>query len=110
MERHQLTSGTTWHAAGLINTFGSLSSTSTSMRMYSKELYQTVLPQETGMETGYMPVGFIELACDEDRLHYYRRVAAFNRLCGVQVEELTPTQVKEKFPLCDTDKFWQDSM
>lgn len=104
VERDQLTSGTTWHAAGLINTFGSLSSTSTSMRMYSKELYRTVLPQETGMETGYMPVGFIELACDEDRLHYYRRVAAFNRLCGIQVEELTPIQVKEKFPLCDTGK------
>jgi len=70
--------------------------------MYSKELYTSILPEETRMETGFMPVGFIELACDEDRLHYYRRVAAFNRLCGVQVEELTPLQVKEKFPLCDT--------
>lgn len=92
------------HAAGLINTFGSLSSTSTEMRMYSKDLYMNVLPEETQMETGYMPVGFIELACDEDRLHYYRRVAAFNRLCGVNVQELTPAQVKDKFPLCDTDK------
>ena len=54
------------------------------------------------MDTGFMPVGFIELACDTDRLHYYRRVAAYNRLCGVQVQELTPLQVKDKFPLCDT--------
>lgn len=59
------------------------------------------MPEETGVETGFMPVGFIELACDEDRLHYYRRVAAFNRLCGVKVEEISPSQVKEKFPLCD---------
>ena len=51
-----------------------------------------------------MPVGFIELACDKDRLHYYRRVAAFNRKCGINVHELTPTQVQQKFPLCDTTK------
>ena len=64
LERDRLTSGTTWHAAGLINTFGSLSSTSTYMRQYTKELYSKILPEETGMETGFMPIGFIELACD----------------------------------------------
>eukprot|EP00957_Ditylum_brightwellii_P188421 14343660-Ditylum_brightwellii.AAC.1 len=62
LERDKLTSGTTWHAAGLINTFGSLSSTSTSMRRYTKELYSKILPEETGMDTGFLPVGFIELA------------------------------------------------
>jgi glycine/D-amino acid oxidase-like deaminating enzyme len=66
---------------------------------YSKELYSKVLQEETGMDTGYLPVGFIELACDTDRLQYYRRVASFNRFCGVQVEELTPSQVRENFPL-----------
>jgi len=101
LECSQLTAGTTWHAAGLINTFGSLSHTSTTLRRYTKELYQTVLPQETGLETGYRAVGFIELACDPDRLHYYRRVAAFNRFCGVDVTELTPQQVQERFPLVD---------
>uniref|UniRef100_A0A7S4MXY7 FAD dependent oxidoreductase domain-containing protein n=1 Tax=Odontella aurita TaxID=265563 RepID=A0A7S4MXY7_9STRA len=102
LERDKLTSGTTWHAAGLINTFGSLSSTSTYMRKYTKELYSTILPEETGYDAGYMPIGFIELACDRDRLHYYRRVAAFNRLCGVDVREISADQVKEKFPLCET--------
>ena len=105
LEASQLTAGTTWHAAGLINTFGSLSHTSTSMRQYTKELYRTILPAETGLETGYRDVGFIELACDVDRLHYYRRVAAFNRLlCGVNVTEITPAQVQERFPLIDTVK------
>lgn len=102
LERDQLTSGTTWHAAGLVNTFGSLSSTSTAMRQYTKELYSSILPEETGFDAGYMPIGFIELACDKDRLHYYRRVAAFNRLCGVDVREISADEVKEKFPLCET--------
>eukprot|EP00970_Alexandrium_tamarense_P005677 scaffold932_cov207-Alexandrium_tamarense.AAC.29 len=49
-----------------------------------------------------MPIGFIELACDEDRLQYYRRVAAFNRHCGVDVRELSPAEVLERFPHCET--------
>ena len=49
LERHQLTAGTTWHAAGLINTFGSMSTTSTSLRTYTKDLYSRILPEETGL-------------------------------------------------------------
>ena len=103
LERDKLTSGTTWHAAGLINTFGSLSGTSTSMRLYSKQLYRDVLPKETGMDTGFMPIGFIELAADKHRLEYYRRVANFNRLCGVDVEEISPDEIKQKVPILETN-------
>jgi glycine/D-amino acid oxidase-like deaminating enzyme len=102
LERDQLTSGTTWHAAGLMTTYGSMLSSSVDMRMYTKQLYSEILPEETGLETGFMDVGFIELACDEGRLHYFRRVAAFNRLCGIDVQEITPAQVKERFPLAQT--------
>jgi glycine/D-amino acid oxidase-like deaminating enzyme len=102
LERNRLTSGTTWHAAGLMNTFGSMSRTSTWMRQYTKELYSSILPAETGMSTGWMDIGFIELACDADRLEAYRRTAAFNRLCGVDVLEISPHQVKDRFPLCET--------
>ena len=49
LERDQVTSGTTWHAAGLMVTYGSLSETSTEMRKYSKSLYSHVLEEETGM-------------------------------------------------------------
>ena len=101
LERDKLTSGTTWHAAGLINTFGSLSSTSTYFRKYTKSLYKDILPIETSMDTGFLPIGFIELACDGHRLEYYRRVANYNRFCGVDVEEITPNQIKEKFPLIE---------
>ncbi len=101
-ERDKLTSGTTWHAAGLMVTFGSMSSTSTEMRLYTRDLY-TRLEAETGLSTGFKPVGFVELAADEDRLEEYRRVAAFNRHHGVDVHEISPTEVAELFPLARTD-------
>jgi len=102
LERDRLTSGTTWHAAGLIVTFGSTSETSTELRKYSRDLY-TRLPAETGQETGFRPCGFIEVAADADRLEEYRRVAAFNRLMGIDVHELSPSEVGELFPLARVD-------
>lgn len=102
VERDQLTSGTTWHAAGLMVTFGSTSETSTELRKYTRDLYSQ-LEAETGLATGFKPVGFVELAADRDRLEEYRRVSAFNRACGVDVEELSPREVGELFPLARTD-------
>ncbi|MCI0670077.1 MAG: FAD-dependent oxidoreductase [Myxococcaceae bacterium] len=102
LERDRLTSGTTWHAAGLIVTFGSLSETSTEMRKYTRDLYSR-LEAETELSTGFKPVGFIELASEPDRLEEYRRVSAFNRHCGVDVHELSAAQVKDLFPLARTD-------
>src|SRR5437867_9603143 len=96
LERDRLTSGTTWHAAGLIVTFGSTSETSTEMRKYTRDLY-TRLEAETGQDTGFKPVGFIEVATDRDRLEEYRRVSAFNRHCGVDVQEISARQVQDLF-------------
>ncbi len=102
LERDRLTSGTTWHAAGLMVTFGSTSETSTEMRKYTRDLYSR-LEAETGLATGFSPVGFIEVAADEDRLEEYRRVSAFNRWCGVDVQEISPGEIRELFPLARTD-------
>src|SRR5215470_16929957 len=102
LERDRLTSGTTWHAAGLIVTFGSTSETSTEMRKYTRDLYAR-LEAETGQSTGLRQCGFIEVASDPDRLEEYRRVAAFNRYCGVDVHEISPRQVAELFPLAHVD-------
>src|SRR5512144_2085366 len=63
LERAQLTAGTTWHAAGLICTFGSTSETATELRRYTRDLYAR-LEAETGKSTGFRPVGFIEIATD----------------------------------------------
>ena len=102
VERDRLTSGTTWHAAGLMTTFGSTSQTSVEMRMYTRDLYGR-LEAETGLSTGFEPLGFIELAADRDRLEEYRRVAAFNRICGNGVEEIGPEEIKRLFPLAKVD-------
>ncbi len=102
LERDRLTSGTTWHAAGLMVTFGSTSETSTELRKYTADLYSR-LEAETGQATGFRPVGFIEVASDADRLEEYRRVSAFNRLCGIDVHEISPGEVGEMFPLARTD-------
>ncbi len=102
LERDRLTSGTTWHAAGLMVTFGSTSETSTEIRKYTRDLYSR-LEAETGQATGFSPIGFIEVAADQDRLEEYRRIATFNRYCGVDVHELSPREVQELFPLARID-------
>ena len=102
LERHQLTAGTTWHAAGLMVTYGSTSETSTEIRKYTRDLYGR-LEAETGQATGFMPIGFIEVASDRDRLEEFRRVAAFNRYCGVDVQEISPREVQQLFPLARVD-------
>src|ERR1700758_1441864 len=90
LERDRLTSGTTWHAAGLMATFGSTSETSTELRKYTRDLYLR-LEAENG------------LAIETGRLEEYRRVAAFNRHCGVEVHEISASQVAEMWPLARTD-------
>lgn len=102
LERDRLTSGTTWHAAGLVVTFGSTSETSTEIRKYTRDLYSR-LEAETGQSTGFAPIGLIEVAADKDRLEEYRRVSVFNRHCGVDVNEISPREVQDLFPLAKVD-------
>ena len=102
LERDRLTSGTTWHAAGLMATFGSTSQTSTELRQYTCDLYSR-LEAETGPATGLRQCGLIELAIEPGRLEEYRRIAAFNRHCGVEVHEISPREVAELWPLARTD-------
>lgn len=102
LERDRLTSGTTWHAAGLMTCFGSFSETSTAMRLYSRGLYAR-LEAETGLATGFRPVGLIEAAASAERLEEYRRVAVFQRHVGLEVEEISPSEISQKFPYAATD-------
>lgn len=102
LERAQLTSGTTWHAAGLIEAGGFFDATSVEMAKYTLELYRS-LEDETGLATGHKGVGMINIAASPDRLEEQRRVAAFDRLFGVEVQELSPKEIKEYWPLAYTD-------
>ncbi|MCP3909295.1 MAG: FAD-binding oxidoreductase, partial [Oceanicoccus sp.] len=76
LERDDITSGTTWHAAGLMVTYGSMSETNTEIRKYTRDLYAS-LEAETGQATGLNQCGFIELATSADRIEEYRRVSTF---------------------------------
>lgn len=103
LERDRLTSGTTWHAAGLMVRFGSMSETSTAWRKYTHELYSSKLEAETGQSTGFRPVGFLEVATDVHRQMEFRRIASFNKKHGVPVHEIGADEVKRLFPLARVD-------
>src|SRR6056297_2368974 len=100
LERKQLTSGTTWHAAGLI---GQLRATAnmTKLAKYSQELYGS-LEEETGVATGFKRVGSITVALTEERREELYRNAGMARAFGVQIEEISPTEVKAKYPHLNT--------
>ena len=100
LERHALTSGTTWHAAGLITSAGMVDETSLFMSRYSRDLYAR-LEQETGHSTGFRPVGHVSLACNPARLEALRRSSAWMHGFGVPEVELSPAQVQEMWPLLD---------
>jgi 4-methylaminobutanoate oxidase (formaldehyde-forming) len=72
LEQQQVTAGTTWHAAGLMVTFGSMSETSTDMRKYTKKLYSE-LEAETGQATGFKPVGMSFTVVTRSRMLGYAR-------------------------------------
>ena len=102
IERKELTSGSTWHAAGLLPLFN-LSYSVGQIHKYSVALYKT-LEAETGLNVGFRQVSNIRLARTQDRLDeykYYAGVAA--TIGGIEVKFLTPSQVKEIWPLCETD-------
>jgi 4-methylaminobutanoate oxidase (formaldehyde-forming) len=102
LERDRLTSGTTWHAAGLIASAGMSSETLLWSEKYSRELYQR-LEAETGLSTGFMPVGHVQLATSDTRRRIQRREQNFARLHGVEKHELSPAEIQGLFPLVETE-------
>jgi len=100
LERKQLTSGTTWHAAGLIVTPGS-SEVGVELSTYTRELFKN-LEAETGQSTGFNPIGYLQLACTPDWLVERRRMAVASRNLGVNVEEVSVSEVKKMWPLAET--------
>ena len=101
LERSRLTAGTTWHAAGLIVS-GMSSKLMTNMATYTRDLYER-LGDETGQDTGFKAVGYIQLAKSQERLTKIRRKADFVRGYGVCIEEISPAEVKRMWPLFHTD-------
>ncbi|MDF3415362.1 GcvT family protein [Sulfitobacter sp. M57] len=95
LERKQLTSGTTWHAAGLIAQLRATANM-TKLAKYSQELYGS-LEAETGVATGFKRCGSITVALTEERREEIYRQAAMARAFGVDVEEISPQEVLAKY-------------
>ncbi len=96
LERKQLTSGTTWHAAGLIAQLRATANM-TKLAKYSQELYGA-LEEETGVATGFKRCGSITVALTDERKEEIYRQAAMARAFGVEVEEIGNDRVQELYP------------
>jgi len=101
VERRELTSGSTWHAAGLLPLFN-LSYSVGQIHKHSVALYRT-LEAETGQDVGFVNCSNIRLARTRDRWDEYMYYAGVAETIGVRVNVLTPAQVKEVWPLVETE-------
>ena len=101
IERKELTSGSTWHAAGLLPLFN-MSYSVGQLHKYSVNLYGS-LEAETGQSVGFKKVSNIRLARTKTRWDEFMYYAGVADTIGVKVNRLTPAQVKEIWPLCETD-------
>lgn len=101
LEKAELTSGSTWHAAGLLPLFN-MSYSVGQIHKYSVRLYQE-LEQETGQSVGFSQVGNLRLAMNSDRMDEYYQYAATARTIGVNVEFLTPDEILKLWPMCNID-------
>jgi len=101
LEQNQLTSGTTWHAAGLIVSGGMTTETLAWMAKYSRDLIEG-LEEETGLSTGFRPVGYLQTASTLERSHKLAREADFLGLMGIERELVSPGEIAAMWPQLDS--------
>lgn len=101
LERKQLTSGTTWHAAGLVGQLGATHNL-TRLAQYSTGLYGE-LERETGQATGYKQIGSLAIANNEARFEELKRGASMARCFGLEVNVLTIEETSALWPLLNVD-------
>jgi len=101
LERDELTSGSTWHAAGLLPLFNMGYATS-HIHDYSVKFYKE-LEAETGLNAGFSVVGNLRMAQTDERMDEYMLYASTADSVGIGYEFLTPEQIKERWPLINTE-------
>lgn len=101
LERKKLTSGTTWHAAGLVRAM-LYTANLTRLAQYSLELYPA-LEKETGQATGLKQTGSISIATNAERWEELRRGASMARAFGVPADPISPKQAQDLWPLMQID-------
>jgi sarcosine dehydrogenase len=101
LEQGALTSGSTWHAAGLVGQLRS-SASITRVLKYSVELYKG-LEAETGLATGWKMTGCLRLATNQDRWTEFKRLATTAGSFGMEMHLVSPEEVKRMWPLMNVD-------
>jgi dimethylglycine dehydrogenase len=101
LERDELTSGSTWHAAGLLPLFN-MSYATTHIHDYSVKFYKE-LEAETGLNAGFSVVGNLRMAQTDARMDEYMLYGTTAESVGIPFEKLTPAQIKDRWPLIRTD-------
>ena len=101
LERDELTSGSTWHAAGLLPLFN-MGYATTHLHDYSVEFYKS-LEAETGLNAGFSVVGNLRMAQTKERMDEYMLYGSTAETLGIEYQKLTPNQIKERWPLIRTD-------
>ncbi len=101
LERDELTSGSTWHAAGLLPLFNMGYATS-HIHDYSVKFYKS-LEEETGLNAGFYLVGNLRMAQTDARMDEYRLYASTAETVGINYEWLTPSEIKARYPLVRTE-------
>ncbi len=100
LEKYELTSGSTWHAAGLLPLFN-MSYSVGQIHKYSVDLYKT-LEAETGQDVSFHVTGNLRLATNPERMDEYKRYCATANTIGVPFEMIGPAEIRELWPLCNT--------
>ncbi len=102
VEKNELTAGSTWHAAGLCTHFAH-NATIMEMRARSVQLYRDVLPEETGLDTGFHASGALRVTRSHERMAEFRHVQGLGRFVRYDFQILSPRELQALYPLCVVD-------
>ncbi|KAF7237249.1 Sarcosine dehydrogenase, mitochondrial [Varanus komodoensis] len=102
LERHRLTSGTTWHTAGLLWQLRP-SDVEVELLAYTRDVVSQQLEQETGLDTGWIQNGGLFIASNKQRLDEYKRLMSLGKVYGIESYILSAAETKELYPLMNVD-------
>uniref|UniRef100_A0A8U8CBH1 Sarcosine dehydrogenase, mitochondrial n=1 Tax=Geospiza parvula TaxID=87175 RepID=A0A8U8CBH1_GEOPR len=105
LERDRLTSGTTWHTAGLLWQLRP-SDVEVELLAHTRDVVSRDLPAETGLHTGWVENGGLFIASNKQRLDEYKRLMSLGKVYGVESHVLTPAQTKDLYPLMNVDDLY----
>ncbi len=102
IEKNELTAGSTWHAAGLCTHYAH-NITIMNLRAHSVRLYRELLAQDTGQPVSFHACGALRVTRHSDRLDEFRQVRGIGKFAGIDFHILTPTELKDLYPLAEVD-------